>query len=282
MSTTEPGDSLPLVEQPPLAPMEVLAPPKPSPSTAAGRIQYLDSLRYVFSHPEWLKNFLIFAVFTLIPVLNTVLLCGYLYEIVEHRHRRLAGPYPLFQVRRFAAYMTRGIWCFFLSNIVGVIIAPMIQVLTQGTMFGSMAAIQSGDWGAVAAAVVIPLVIIGFLLFLLGLQVLITPFMLRGGLSQDFGLMMNFRWIGHYLQTMWLETILVCLFVLFSTLAMMVVGCPLLCVGLVAAIAFSTMVQAHLHCQLYELYLARGGEPIPLRPLVADVPPVIQSSSPTP
>ena len=282
MSTPEPGDSLPPVEQPPLAPAEVLAPPKPTPSSAAGRIQYLDSLRYVFSHPEWFKNLLIFSVFTLIPVLNSVLVCGYLYHIVEHRHRRLVGPYPLFQIRGFAAYMTRGIWCFFLSSIVGVIIAPMIQVLTQGTMFGSMAAMQSGDWGAIVVAVIVPLVIIGFLLFLLGLQVLITPFMLRGGLSQDFGLMMNFRWIGHYLQTMWLETTLVCLFVLLSMLVIAPLGCLVFCYGFFVAMAFMTMVQAHLHCQLYELFLARGGEPIPLRPLLADVPPVIQSSSPTP
>jgi hypothetical protein len=36
-----------------------------------------------------------------------------------------------------------------------------------------------------------------------------------------------------------------------------------------------SMVQGHLHCQLYELYLARGGEPIPLRPLPVELPPVV-------
>jgi hypothetical protein len=269
MSTPEPGDRAPLVEQSPLPPAEVLATSKPTAASAAGRIEYLDSLRYIFSHPEWVKNLLVFAVFSLIPVLNTALLFGYLYEIVEHRHRRLAGPYPLFDFRRFAAYMTRGIWCFLVANVVQVILLPVVQFMTQGTMFGSMAAIQSGEWGAVAVAVVVPLLIIGFLLFLLGLQVLITPLLLRGGLSQDFGLMMNFSWIGHYLKMMWLETTLVCLFVLFSTMATMLVGCLLFCMGLFVAMAFLTLLQAHLHCQLYEIYLARGGEPIPLRPLPA-------------
>jgi len=269
MSTPAPGDSLPLVEQSPLPPAEVLAPPKPSPASAAGRIQYLDSFGYVFSHPDWFKNLLIFAVFALIPVLQTALIFGYLYEIAEYRHRRLAGPYPVFQFRRFAAYMTRGIWCFLVANIMQVILLPVVQFLTQGTMFGSMAALQSGDWGAVAVAVVVPLLIIGFMLFLLGLQVVVTPLMLRGGLSQDFGLMMNFRWIGHYLKTMWLETTLVCLFVLLTSMVILPLGCVLFCFGFYVALALMTLVQGHLHCQLYELYMARGGEPIPLRPLPA-------------
>jgi hypothetical protein len=270
MSSAAPGDPLPIVEQLPLPVAEVVAPPKPTEATY--RIQYVESLRYVFSHPEWFKNWLIFSLFSIIPVLNTAILFGYMYEIAEHRHRRLAGPYPLFEIRRFAAYVTRGIWCFLLANIVQVIIAPFVQILTQGTMFGSMAALQSGDWGAVVVAIVVPLVIICFLLFLLGLQVLLTPFLIRAGLSQDFLLMANFRWIVHYVRTMWLETTLVCLFSMLCTLALMIMGCPLLCIGLAAAIALAAMVQGHLHCQLYELYLARGGEPIPLRPLPAAEP----------
>jgi hypothetical protein len=34
------------------------------------------------------------------------------------------------------------------------------------------------------------------------------------------------------------------------------------------------MLSAHLSSQLYAIYLERGGEPIPLRPLPAEVPPV--------
>jgi len=91
--------------------------------------------------------------------------------------------------------------------------------------------------------------------------------------------MVNFRWVGHYLQTMWLETTLVWLFVMLSSLVLLPLGCLLLCFGFFLAIALLTIVQGHLHCQLYELYLYRGGEPIPLRPLRADVPPVM---TPTP
>lgn len=273
MSTTSPGslpsaDGLPpIVEQPPLPPSEVVLPAKPTEETY--RIRYVDSLKYIFAHPEWLKNLLVFFLFTLIPVLNTALLFGYLYEIVEHRYRRLPGAYPPFEVRRFAAYVTRGIWGFLLAVMIQTILAPLINIITQGTMFGSMAAVRSGDWGTVAVAIVVPLVIIGFLLLVLALQVGLTPFFLRGGLTQDFLLMANFRWIWHFLRTMWLETMYVCLFSLFTTLALALLGCSLLCVGVFLVPSVMAFVQAHLHWQLYELYLARGGEPIPLRPLPA-------------
>jgi hypothetical protein len=156
----------------------------------------------------------------------------------------------------------------------GVIIGPVIQVLTQSTMFGSMAAMRSGDAGAIAVAIIVPLVIIGFLIFVVGLQIMLSPFFLRGGLSQDFGLMMNFRWALDYIQRMWVELILVHIFVILATIAVLIIGCAMFCYGILVGLALVTMVEAHLFCQLYELYLARGGEPIPLKPLPADVPPV--------
>ena len=75
---------------------------------------------------------------------------------------------------------------------------------------------------------------------------------------------------------MWVETTLVSLFLLFASVAFSLLGCLLFCVGLFAVGPLTAMSQAHLHCQLYELYLARGGQPIPLKPLPADVPPVVR------
>jgi Protein of unknown function (DUF4013) len=279
MSTADSGSALPRVDQAPQAPAEIIPPPKPG-SGHAAQIQYLDSFRYVFSHPEWLKNLLVFAIFICIPVFNAVLVAGYLYEVVEHRHRRLAGPYPLFEIRQFARYMTRGIWCFFVTNIVSMILLPVVEILVQGSTFSSIFALRSGDWGVVVVAVVVPLVMIGLAMFLLALQILTLPFFIRAGLSQDFRLTMNVRWIGDYLKAMWVETTLVCLFVFLSSLATMLIGCLLLCFGIFVALALITMVQAHLHCQLYELYLTRGGEPIPLRPLPAEGSVPVQGSSP--
>ena len=68
-------------------------------SSLLGRrgFEYLRSVRFVFEHPEWFKGLLLFGVFLLIPVLSTPLAFGYVYDVVEHLHRRLPGPYPLFR-----------------------------------------------------------------------------------------------------------------------------------------------------------------------------------------
>jgi hypothetical protein len=264
-------------DKPEAAPSAAEAPLKPQPRQ---RIEYLTAFRYVFTHPEWMKNLLLFAIFTLIPVLNTALIYGYLFETTEHLHRRLAGPYPLFQIRRFAIYMTRGIWCYLLGNILGVILLPVVQILTQGTTFGTMAVVGSRDQTAIiVAAVVVPMILTGIFLFLLALFVVFTPLLMRAGLTQDFALTFNFRWIGDFLRKMWIDTLLVNVFLMLSMLVLMPIGCAFFCYGFLVAMAFITLASAHLNWQLYELYLSRGGEPIPLKTEVQSYPTSPKSSA---
>jgi Protein of unknown function (DUF4013) len=257
-------------DQPEAAPPATLAPFKPQPRQ---RIEYLTAFRYVFTHPEWMKNLLLFAVFTLIPVLNTVLVYGYLYETTEHLLRRMPGPYPMFEVRRFAHYMTRGIWCYFIVQILGVIIAPFIVISFDGTMFGTLAVSRANQAAAaVVLAVVAPLVVTFLFVFLLSLSIVVTPFLLRAGLSQDFGLTFNFRWIADFLRKMWLDVLFVNVFAWLSGIVLTALGCALFCYGALVAGALITLASAHLNWQLYELYLSRGGEPIPLKTPLAESP----------
>jgi hypothetical protein len=45
----------------------------------------------------------------------------------------------------------------------------------------------------------------------------------------------------------------------------LLLGLLLCCVGTYPATALVMLAQAHLYLQLYELFLQRGGEPIPLK-----------------
>ena len=218
MSSSE-HDSPSAWDQPEAAPPAAEAPTKTAPRQ---RIEYLTAFRYVFTHPEWVKNLLLFSGFSLIPVLNTVLVYGYLYETTEHLLRRMPGPYPLFEVRRFAYYMTRGIWCYFIVQILGVIIAPFIVISFDGTMFGTIAVSRANQAAAaVMLAVVAPLVVTFLFVFLLSLSIVVTPFLLRAGLSQDFGLTFNFRWIADFLRKMWLEVLFVNVFAWLSGIVLL-------------------------------------------------------------
>lgn len=258
------------------------AKPAPKPGNVGQRIEFLPALRFVTEHPEWAKNLLMFGLCLLIPVLNSLIQMGYAYEITEMQHRRPGTTYPPFDFNRFAAYVTRGVWPFLIFFVVQTVVSVLYQILFQGTMFGTMAAVQANEeTGTIVAAVVIPTVIVGFLSFILGLMVVCRPLLLRAGLTQDFAQTCKFKWVGDFLKRMWLETTLVCLFTLVLSLVLMPLGMALCCIGVIFPAAFIAMAGAHLDYQLYELYLARGGEPIPLKPLPGEVPPVVYPTSPS-
>jgi hypothetical protein len=250
--------------------------PTSKPAGVGQRIQFLPALRFVTEHPDWFKNLLMFGLCLLIPVLNSLIQMGYAYEITELQHRRPGTTYPPFDFNRFAAYVTRGVWPFLIFFVVQTIVSVLYQILFQGTMFGTMAAVQANEeTGTIVAAVVIPTVIVGFLSFILGLMVVCRPLLLRAGLTQDFAQTCKFKWVGDFLKRMWLETTLVCLFTFIFSLILLPLGMALCCIGAIFPAAFIAMAGAQLDYQLYELYLARGGEPIPLKPLPGEVPPVI-------
>ena len=64
---------------------------------------------------------------------------------------------------------------------------------------------------------------------------------------------------------MWVETVLSGLFMVGSVLALVLVTCGLAGIILGPILPF---VSTHFYYQLYSLYLARGGTPIPLKPRV--------------
>jgi hypothetical protein len=267
------ADSGPSWTSPPVAAAAAQPPPKP---LAINRIAYLESLRFVFTHPDWLKNTVMGGLCLLIPVLNQLIALGYAYEITELLHRRKTASYPLFEFNHFVRYITRGVWPFLISFIVQTVLQPVLQITIQGSTFGLLAIAEADETaGTIAAIIVIPLLVIGLFGLTVGLVLVLTPMMLRAGLSQDFGQVFKFGWIKDFVKRMWVESILVNLFVILLSMLLVPLGCVFFCFpGLMVAMGLS-IAGAHLNWQLYELYLARGGEPIPLKPLPGDVPPVV-------
>jgi hypothetical protein len=130
----------------------------------------------------------------------------------------------------------------------------------------SIAALQSrSNVAGLIVAIAVPAVLTAFVLFLLALSIVMTPLYLRAGLTYDFAQTFNFRWVGDFVRRMWLEVLLVNLFQWLATAVLMPLGCLLFCYGTLLATALLSIASGHLNWQLYELYLTRGGEPIPLR-----------------
>lgn len=248
----------------------------------AQRIRYFASYSESFSNPDFVPILLYASLAGLIPVLNQILLLGYLYNIIELRHRRLIGHYPKFEFSQFSFYLQRGVWPFLIAFIIQMILNPVIQVVMQVSIFGSMAIMQADEEvGAIVLAIAIPSLILMFLVFCLLASLVLTPILLRAGLSQDFAQGFNFNWIKDFIRRCWFETLLVNIFATIVALVLVLAGAMVFCIGAVPASIIAMLGSAGLTVQLYELYLARGGEPIPLKPLPTDLPPVA-SAPPVP
>ena len=274
------AESSTAVADPSLAAMPTAAPkeePTPSPAVRQPRrLAYLEAIRFAFSCPEWILNFVFLIIVGFLPVLGHVAQWGYYYEIVEALCRNPSAAYPKFEFRRFGDYCMRGVWPYVLSMTVWMILYMIFYLPLQlGLQFGLMILLAGDPQVAMlVGAVVGSVVLVGALFVVVGTAVMITPILLRAGLTQDFRLVFQFDWFKGFWRRMWVEETLVVLFLMAAGIALAPVGCLAFGVGLLVVPVVIWIAGSQLQWQLYEIYLERGGEPIPLHPLPAEVPPV--------
>jgi hypothetical protein len=244
--------------------------PKPLPDNSAEpKPQYFASLNYFFEHPDWANSLLLGSLCLLIPVINSMIILGYRYEIVEMKVRFPDQLYPKFDFNRFSQYLGRGAMPFLIDFVLQFLINFPLQI-SIWLCIGLVAAAGNSQSQllVVVAGVGVPLIILVDITLLIVLHVLLIPITLRAGLSQDFNQTFKFAWFKDFLLKVGLQTLLFNLFTMAVGTVLIIPGYLACCIGIVP-VGFYLMgpVLAHHHAQLYRLYLARGGEPIPLRPL---------------
>ncbi len=226
-------------------------------------MQYLRSFHYIFENPNWLMNVLYvslsFLSTAVIPVIGQLIVFGYQFEIIEALHLRPGTQYPDFDLNRLLDYLVRGFWVFLITLVVSVAFLPVILgvIVLVALMVGGAAAAGGEESAGVAMLVVVPL---AFLL-IVGVGVLMNlvmmPFMLRAGLTQDFGQAFDLAFARQFVNLMWREMILAGLFFFAAFVLLELVGLALFCVGIFVTIPVGMLLQAHLILQLYQLHLAR-------------------------
>lgn len=220
-------------------------------------IRCLRSLSFVVENPNWLANVLYTGLCLLsasvIPVLGQLVVIGYQFEIITALHTRSTPTYPNFETDRLSYYLTRGMWPF-LSHLV-VFLAFVLILLAVSPLAFWVAFQLGGRIGAVLALATAPL-------WIFALAVCTTPFWLRAGFTQTLGFDLAFA--RDFFAKTWLVLVLSSLFSLAVNLVLLFVGFSMFCVGACLTMAFASLMQSHLTWQAYEIYLARGGEPIPV------------------
>lgn len=222
------------------------------------------SFQFISENPKWLQNVLFVAVCAMLPVIGPLLIMGYQFEMAESLlHGTKRGGYVDFDFDRFTKYLVRGLWPFLVSLIVGmVMVIPMIMMWMAMVMLMVLAE-KSGAGGPLIA---IGMMFLFLLLFVLSiaLNVVMIPFQLRAGYSQDIAKAFDIGFAKEFLGLMWKEILVGMFFLILCSIPLMLIGMALCFVGVYATTSILMLAQGHLiDYQLYAIYLSRGGTPIP-------------------
>lgn len=244
-------------------------------------MNYSAALTDFFKSSKWVNNLLLGGVCLLIPIVGPIALIGWHGGALFGRSNyKDFHNYPEFEFSKFNLYLERGVWPFLVQLIISMVMIPLLWMLMAVPMFALIALAAAAEKNQ-AAAEASPLVLSGSMLFTFGgfalgivlMALLVKPLMLRALLLQDLGAAFNLTFIKRFIALTWLEQVLCSLFLLIAGLCLMLIGMLAFCIGVYFMAGWLIFSTYHLDRQLYDLYLARGGEPLPVSPKLLVTPP---------
>jgi hypothetical protein len=233
---------------------------------AVSRMNYPASVSDFFKSPKWMMNLLLAGVCVFIPFVGPIVIKGWLITGFWGRDDDRPETFPDFDFSNFGKYLERGIWPFLammvssmaLGMVLGILVAPFAIIC-------SFASAGSGQDSGCVAAVMMVLMLFVYLVAILAMMFVLTPVILRACMTQDFAQSFNFAWVKKFATVMWKEILL--------SVLLLCVGALVLCIGMYFASVPVYFCWLHLDKQLYQLFVSRGGEPVPLSPKLRDLPP---------
>lgn len=238
-------------------------------------MNYNASISDFFKSPKWGANLMLGAVTLLIPLVGPLALSGWYVSVFWARgNREDPAGIPPYDFQNFGKYLERGVWPFLVGMVAGLVLVPVMMCLILPLfLFTGVMGSQHGHGSE--ATVVVLIIGIVFLQILLSAvyQLLITPLMLRATITQDFSSAFNLRFAKSFLSLTWKELSASMLFMLGVGLCLMILAVVTCYIGAIIAAPVAMFSWHHLQKQLYQLYLARGGEAVPPSPKLQDAPP---------
>jgi hypothetical protein len=214
---------------------------------------------------KWL-TLLLLSVCVLIPVVGQMVVMGYLFR--RYAGERAGIPAADFDFADFGEHLQAGLWPF-LSGLVASLVAMPVLMLTMLPMFlGPLFAPDNG-------VVIVLGFAVGMILHLLVFAVMIlftTPIQLRSGLMMDFKAGFSKAFVFDFVRKVGLSYLLWMVLLSLILVPLALVGYLAFFVGVYVVVAWAQVVAMHLLFQHYDLYVARGGTPIPVNPALLKVP----------
>ncbi len=229
-------------------------------------IRFGEALKFCFRAEKPWMNILVSSLMAFIPIAGPIAIGGWHAEIMQRLVRRHPTPIPTFAFDDFTHYLTRGVQPFVMRVIVSL---PFTMFIVIGSMIGGASAsfmARSGDptamfvvWGIIAGVMVLSAPI---------MAIVTSAVYTRADLVEEFGAAMQPRKLMKYMGATWLGVLGTSIVFGLLSLVMVLVGVLACYVGAFIASAIVQLGQLHLRWQIYERYVARGGEPIPVKAAV--------------
>jgi len=227
-------------------------------------LDYRRALRFLFDDEQWWVTVLFVTLAMLVPLVGPIVALGFQGAVVQSLARGgAAARPPRFEIERLADYLLCGLRLFVVSLLLTVVLVPIaLVVLFTGNLgalvlFSRETAVTS-VLGCIAVGAMAALFVAVMVLALAA----ITPLLVRASLDPDLAGIFDLAFARDFLARVGRETVLSLLVHLAINLALFFGGVLACFVGVFPALAFGTLVQAHLMGQLYLLYLGRGGRRI--------------------
>lgn len=218
-----------------------------------------DAFKAIIETPNWVGNLLWL---TIAGVASSILVgqiaaFGYGVELLRRRAGRPEMPNHDVDSDRLGDYLSQGIWPFLVALVIQFG-TSMVLALPFGLRF-VVGLLAMGDIVGLGAVVLAPIVIVASLLA----SILTVPFVLRAMICQDFVKAFDLGWAIHFVKLMVGEMILSGIIFFVLAWLLNLAGALACCVGVFVTSGWVLGATMHLGAQLYEVYLSRGGEPVP-------------------
>ncbi len=230
-----------------------------APSLNLGR-----SMGWMFASQNWLANLFwacLCALLGMVLIGNFVLL-GYQMEIIQRRSRGGQNSIVDFDSSKFGDYLVRGILPAVVYFVIGLAVSSVTTVLMFVWMGLFTALVGKNPQDGMALLMLLPLIGVVLLQIAVIFGVAL-PLAMRTGLANDISEGFKLNWALQTAKMMW-PHMLLCLLYIFLCSLLSMVGILFCFIGLFITTAWLQLVAADLAAQLYDIYLWKGGQPVPM------------------
>jgi hypothetical protein len=227
---------------------------------------YIQPFRYLFDNPKAGMNLLFACILMLIPIVGPIVSMGWYGRVLRALVKHETPAVPELDFNQFVEYLKEGAIAFVIS----LLIVLPITFIILFVVFGGIAMISlfTHEPEQMQPFLIVTFIGIGGVV-LLGFMLLISIFssaaLTRAYLTLDWGQAMDFRKIISYAKATWRSVVTAWVVYLPASILLMIVGMLALYLGLYPASVIMSVAWIHFMYQIYERYLASGGEPIPIK-----------------